>query len=170
MLKRVVVLMILFAVAGCSDPKPQVIDMDEVAAEAGLSKDDYTVHENGAMEIHSKVDTDNSNSRPLATHGDNWHHVITNGLLVADDYATKNNPSAVFSIKSPSVNLIKQYGGKYEGKYLLTVVNDNDGDTSYAQLLPLFDINESSDNLEDKLNNDTPLWKVTLAKYNGREF
>lgn len=170
MLKRVVASMIAFAVAGCSEPKPQVIDMDEVAAEAGLSNDDYTANNNGAIKVHSTVDADNSNNRPLATHGDNWHHIVSNGLLVADDYATKHNPSAVYSIQSPSVNLTKQYGGKYDGEYLLTVVNESDGNTSYAQLLPLFDINASSDNLEDKLNSDTPLWKVTLAKYNGREF
>lgn len=45
----------VLAIVGCSDPEPQVIDMDEVAAEAGFAPEDYTVHENGAMEIHSKV-------------------------------------------------------------------------------------------------------------------
>lgn len=56
MLKRFAALMVVLAITGCSDPEPQIIDMDEVAAEAGLSEDDYIVHENGAMEIHSKVD------------------------------------------------------------------------------------------------------------------
>ncbi|WP_201556267.1 hypothetical protein [Psychrobacter sp. 72-O-c] len=43
------------AIAGCSQPEPEVIDMDEMAAEAGLAPEDYTVHENGAMEIKSKL-------------------------------------------------------------------------------------------------------------------
>ncbi len=45
---------------GCSSPEPEVIDMDEMAAEAGLSEDDYEVHENGAIEIKSKVDDTNT--------------------------------------------------------------------------------------------------------------
>ena len=160
------------AMVGCNDPEPQVIDINEIAAESGLSEDDYTVQENGAIEIHSErdVNAEVNPNNPLAAQGNNWEYVVTNGLLVADDYATKNNPSAVFSLKNPDVSLIKQYGGKYEGEYLLTIVNDNDGDTSYAQLLPLFDINESSDSLEDELNNDTPLWEVIIAKHNGKEF
>lgn len=36
---------------GCSDPEPQVIDMDEAAANVGLAPDDYEVHENGAIEV-----------------------------------------------------------------------------------------------------------------------
>lgn len=43
----------LFALSliGCSEHEPQVIDIDESAANAGLSLDDYEVHENGAIEI-----------------------------------------------------------------------------------------------------------------------
>ena len=44
---------------GCNEPEPQVIDMNEIAAEAGLSEDDYVVHDNGAIEIKSKADEDN---------------------------------------------------------------------------------------------------------------
>ena len=170
MLKRVAVLMCMFAIAGCSEPKPQVIDLDKAAADAGLAPEDYKVHENGAIQIYSKVDDQEDKNKPLATTGSNWDDVITNGLLVADEYAMAKNSSAVFAMNSPSTKLDKQYGGEYEGQYFLTVVNDSDGNTSYAQLQPLFDINESSDILEDQLNNDTPLWKVVLAKYNGREF
>lgn len=36
---------------GCSDPEPQVIDIDEAAANVGLAPDDYEVHENGAIEV-----------------------------------------------------------------------------------------------------------------------
>lgn len=162
--------LVTFGLIGCSDPKPVNIDINEAAANEGLAPEDYEVHENGAIEVYSKVDDTEHNNRPLAATGNNWDDVVTNGLLVADKYAMDNNSSAVFAMSNPSTNLDKQYGGEYEGQYFLTVVNDNGGNTSYAQLQPLFDINQSSDNLEDQLNNDTPLWKVVLAKYNGREF
>lgn len=168
MLKRFAVLMIVCAISGCSDPKP--VDIDGAATNAGLAPEDYSVHENGAVEVDSKVDNIQSKNIPLAVTGSNWDYVMTNGLLVADKYAMDNNSSAVFAMNNPSTTLDKQYGGKYEGQYFLTVVNDSGGNTSYAQLQPLFDINEPSDNLENQLNNDTPLWKVVLAKYNGREF
>ena len=45
----------VLALVGCGDPEPQVIDVDEVAANAGLASDDYEVRENGAIEIKSKV-------------------------------------------------------------------------------------------------------------------
>lgn len=66
MFKKIVVVALscmLLTTIGCSEPEPQVIDMDEIAAEAGLSKDDYVVHENGAMQIKSKVD-DTASSEP----------------------------------------------------------------------------------------------------------
>lgn len=44
------------AVTGCSEPEPIVIDMDEVATEAGLAPDDYSVDDNGVMTIKSRVD------------------------------------------------------------------------------------------------------------------
>ena len=59
MSKRLFLLVVVFATIGCSEPEPQVIDMNEIAAEAGLSEDDYVVHDNGAIEIKSKADEDN---------------------------------------------------------------------------------------------------------------
>lgn len=39
-------------------PEPDTtIDFDEMAAEAGLAPEDYTVHENGAIEVYSKIDS-----------------------------------------------------------------------------------------------------------------
>lgn len=157
---------------GCSSPEPEVIDMDKMAAEAGLSEDDYEVHDNGAIEIKSKVEDEpviNSND-PLAVQGENWQYVVSNALLVADAHAVKNNPSAVYLPQSSEISLIEQMGGQYEGEHLLTVVNDNGGDVSYVQLRPLFDVNESSDLLEEQLDEETPLWEVTIAKHNGQEF
>ena len=37
-----------------SDPEP--VEADAVAAEVGLAPEDYKVHENGAIEVYSKVD------------------------------------------------------------------------------------------------------------------
>ena len=153
---------------GCSDPEPQVIDMEEIAAEAGLSEDDYVVHENGAMQIESKVDDTASteSDAPLAATGESWQYVVNNGIRTADEYAVENNPAATFIGNDVQASLVKQYGGDYEGEYLLTIMNDGEGSVSYAQLLPLFDVNESSDELDD----ESHLWEVMVAKYNGQEF
>ncbi len=37
-----------------SDPEP--VEADAVVAEVGLALEDYKVHENGAIEVYSKVD------------------------------------------------------------------------------------------------------------------
>lgn len=155
---------------GCSDPEP--VDIDAAAANVGLAPEDYTVHENGAIQVHSKVDDVSSFNPgdPVATHGDNWTYVINNALQVADAYAVKNNPSATYTPQGSDISLIEQRGGPFEGEHLLTVVNDNRDDISYVQLRPLFDVNKSSDLLEKQLDEETPLWEVTVAKYNGREF
>ena len=153
---------------GCSEPEPQVIDLDEVAAEAGLSEDEYKVHDDGAIEVQSKAKDRavvNAND-PLAMQGENWQYVVMNGIRTADTYATEKNPKAVFIGNDVQTNLVKQYGGDYEGQYLLTITNGSDGDISFAQLRPLFDINESSDELDD----ESQLWEVTVAKYNGQKF
>lgn len=156
---------------GCSDPEPQVIDIDEAAANVGLAPDDYEVHENGAIEVKAPEEPAAvSTDQPLAVQGDNWKYVVSNGLLVADAHAVKNNPSAVYLPQGSDISLIEQMEGEYQGEHLLTVVNDNHGDISYVQLRPLFDVNESSDLLEEQLDDETPLWEVTVAKYNGQEF
>jgi len=161
-------------VVGCSSPEPQEIDIDEVAVKAGLSKDDYIVHDNGAMEIESKAKADDTanayTDKPLAMQGNNWKYVVSNALFVANAHAVKNNPSAVYLPQGSDISLIEQIGGEYKGEHLLTVVNDNCGDISYVQLRPLFDVNKSSDLLEEQLNEETPLWEVIIAKYNGQEF
>lgn len=53
--KGLLVGLLAFGLIGCSDPEPTVIDIDEVAAEAGLSEDDYSVDDNGVMTIKSQV-------------------------------------------------------------------------------------------------------------------
>lgn len=46
-----------------SEPEPIELDIDKVAVEAGLSKDDYTVHENGVVEVHA-YDSDTPQDKP----------------------------------------------------------------------------------------------------------
>lgn len=159
---------LLFGLIGCSDPEAQAVDMNEVVAESGLAEDEYTVHENGAIEIHSESEdkTEINPNDPLAAQGDNWEYVVKNGIRTADEYAVKNNPAATFIGKDLDTGLDKQYGGDYEGDYLLTILNDNPGNINYAQLRPLFDINSPSDTLDD----ESVLWEVTIAKHNGKEF
>lgn len=55
---KMIVAFVALGLIGCSEPEPEVIDMDKMAAEAGLAPEDYTVHDNGAMEIESKVRDD----------------------------------------------------------------------------------------------------------------
>lgn len=154
-------------VVGCSEPEPHVIDMNEVAAEAGLSEDDYEVQDNGAIKIKAPDATANSDdNQPEAAQGDNWQYIVNNGIRTADKYAVDNNPAATFVGNDVQANLVEQISGEYEGEYLLTVLNDSPDNVSYSQLRPLFDINSSSDNLDD----EGQLWEVTTAKYNGREF
>ena len=61
-------------------------------------------------------------------------------------------------------SFVKQYAGEFEGKYLLMITNKHGRDTSFAVLLPLFDVNKPSKELDD----NKPLWKVVSAKLNGR--
>lgn len=157
---------------GCSEPEPVTIDIDDAAKNAGLTPDDYEVSDNGSIKIKApeSVKAEESatvaSDQPIATQGKDWQYVVNNGIRTADEYSVKNNPAATFISNDVQANLVKQYGGKYEGEYLLTVINDNEGSVSYAQLRPLFDINETSSELDD----EGQLWEVTVAKFNGQEF
>lgn len=56
--KALIIGLIGLGLFGCSEPEP--LDIDEVAAEAGLAPEDYEIHEDGMVEIYSKVeDADN---------------------------------------------------------------------------------------------------------------
>lgn len=152
-------------------PEQEATDLEHIAADAGLSPDEYEMQENGALKIKAPEEPAAvSSDQPLAVQGENWKYVVSNALMVADAHAVANNPSATYLPQNSDISLIEQIGGQYEGEYLLTVVNDNHGDISYVQLRPLFDVNESSDLLEEQLDEETPLWEVTIAKYNGKEF
>ncbi len=104
---------------------------------------------------------------PKCTQDDMWEFVINNAYRTADDYATSRNPRSTFiSFKKKDYNFFKQYGGEFKGKYLLMVRNKHGRDISFAVLLPLFDVNKSSEGLDD----NKPLWKVVSAKLNGRPY
>lgn len=66
---------------GCSDPEPQVIDMEEIAAEAGLSEDDYVVHENGAIEVKGSEDNSTAENKVIWYQDDLSEPVETVGML-----------------------------------------------------------------------------------------
>ena len=57
MLKKFAVLMTVCAMAGCSEPEPIEIDVDEAAASVGLAPEDYEVDEHGNVKVYSKVET-----------------------------------------------------------------------------------------------------------------
>lgn len=103
---------------------------------------------------------------PESTKSSMWQYVVNNAQRALDEYAISRNPDAVFFGRGAKVEFIKQYGGEFEGRYLLKVLNEHGGNTSFAMLLPLFDENLSSEQLDD----ESKLWQVVVAKYNGTKF
>lgn len=82
MLKRFAIMMTVFAIAGCSEPEPVAVDIDEIAAEVGLAPEDYKVHENGAIEVYSKVGTEQEN---VSWYQDDLSEPVENvGMMDAD--------------------------------------------------------------------------------------
>ncbi|MGO2506314.1 MAG: hypothetical protein ACTH7L_09395 [Psychrobacter alimentarius] len=172
-LKRVLLVgLCVLGFAGCSDPEPVTIDIDEAAKNAGLTPDDYEVSDNGSIKIKAPDEVKSGDSasvasdQPLAAQGENWEYIVNNGIRIADEYAVKNNPAATFIGNNVQASLNEQIAGEYKGDYLLTILNDNPGNINYAQLRPLFDMDISSDTLDD----ESQLWEVTIAKHNGKEF
>lgn len=56
MFKLFTVLALGLVMVGCGE-RPQIeIDIDEAAANAGLAPEDYEVHEDGTIQVYSKVD------------------------------------------------------------------------------------------------------------------
>ena len=103
---------------------------------------------------------------PKCTQDDMWEFVVNNAYRIADEYATSRNPRSTFMSTKKNYSFVKQYGGEFEGKYLLMITNEHGRDTSFAVLLPLFDVNKPSEGLDD----NKPLWKVVSAKLNGRPY
>lgn len=105
-------------------------------------------------------------SAPQSAHGQMWKYVKNNAIRIADEYASIRKPSATFAGSNQKIDFIRQYEGEHKDRHLLIIVNSSNGITSLATLLPLFDENASSENLDD----ERPLWRVLNAKYNGQDF
>ena len=73
--------LLTFVTIGCSDPEPQVIDVDEAAANAGLSSDEYETHENGAIEVKAPEDSSAVENKVLWYQDDLSEPVETVGML-----------------------------------------------------------------------------------------
>lgn len=89
MLKRIAVLVCMFAIAGCSEPEPQVIELDKAAADAGLAPEDYTVHENGAIQIHAIAPALESHERFVSrdNFAGSWPFITDSGIIGCKDSA-----------------------------------------------------------------------------------
>ena len=107
-----------------------------------------------------------SAEEPKCTQGEMWQIIVNNAYRIADEYATSRNPRSTFLSTKENYSFVKQFGGEYKGKYLLLITNEHGRDTSFAVLLPLFDVDKSSDGLDD----NKPLWKVVSAKLNGKPY
>lgn len=103
---------------------------------------------------------------PESTKSAMWEFIVNNALRTADEYAVNHNSNAVFIGPNVKIYFIKQYDGEFKGRHLLEIINQYGDSTSFAMLLPLFDENASSESLSD----EGKLWKIIIAKYNGREF
>ncbi|WP_189580244.1 hypothetical protein [Psychrobacter glaciei] len=106
-------MMTVFAIAGCSETEPVEVDIDEIAAEVGLAPEDYKVHENGAIEVYSKVGTEQENvswyqddlSEPIETVGmlDGDAIIASAGLEpdeVEDSADTEGQPKKLYVINN----------------------------------------------------------------------
>jgi hypothetical protein len=120
----------------------------------------------GIMILLSGISNVFSFGPPLCTKDDMWEFVVNNAYRIADEYATDNNPQSTFVSVKNDFSFVKQYGGEYKGNYLLMIRNEHGNHISFAVLLPLFDVNKPSKNLDD----NKPLWKVISAKLDGRPF
>lgn len=73
--------LLTFVTIGCSEPKPQVIDVDEAAANTGLALDEYQTHENGAIEVKAPEDNSTAENQVLWYQDDLSEPVENVGML-----------------------------------------------------------------------------------------
>lgn len=147
-----------------SEPQPEIIVVEkEVTPEILV----VTPEEALPVKDSGLTQEDLRMFSPKATLSSNWEMVKKNGVLTAEKYAINNNAKATFKSNS-SASITYQAGGLYKGKHLLTVVSEDakTGNTSFAQLKPLFDMQEATETLDLSSSQ----WEVTIAKLNGVEF
>lgn len=104
--------------------------------------------------------------KPMCTQDDAWQAVVDNAYEIAEEYADANNPRSTFMTSIENFTFVKETGGSYAGKYLLTITTEHGKDYSVAVLLPLFDVDQPSYNLDV----DKPLWKIIRAELNGKAY
>lgn len=97
----------------------------------------------------------------LTSETEGWGQIKTNAILTADRYAAAHNPRATFADADGDV--LYQVDGPLKGKHALIIKN---GQIALAQLVPLFDFCTPA----TELDAEGSLWKVVLAKLNGKEF
>jgi len=146
----VIIVVIMFAIAQCAPD------------EAPKEKNNVET----PKEITTTQITDSFADGPESTKSPMWEFVVNNAKRTADEYAIKNNSKANFIGLDMDIQFLKQYGGEYEGRYLLKIINEHGENVSFVLLLPLFDEYETSENLDD----ESTLWEVVFAKINGNEF
>lgn len=107
------------------------------------------------------------NDSPVAVRSQNWKYAIINAYLIADTYATKNNPESIFACDKNDWDLARQRAGEYKGGHLLLIKCKHGKNLSFAVLLPNFDINKPV--IEDDCDNPNQ-WKVLYGKLNGIKY
>ena len=101
----------------------------------------------------------------LMSEKDGWEYIENNAARTADAYAVANNPAATFVLAK--TNVAYQFGGDFEGQYLIVLLAERAGNTDFAMLRPNFDICGKAASLDDSRSD---LFEVVVAKHNGQPF
>lgn len=94
-----------------------------------------------------------------------WPRLVGIAKRDIEEYAVAHNPRAVFILAEAAVYY--QYGGPHVGQYIVQLVVDTPYGTALARLLPRFDFCADAAMHAEA---DSGLFRVVLAKLNGREF
>lgn len=94
-----------------------------------------------------------------------WEYIANNAKRTADEYAMDHNPSATFIVAK--VDPVFQAAGEHAGEYLVKLLANSPGATSFAMLRPNFDFCADPSGLDDSRED---LFTVVNAKFNGRLF
>lgn len=117
MLKKFAVLMTVCAIAGCGEPIPVEIDIDEAAANVGLSEDEYSIDENGVMTISAK--NDDQTEKDVVWYQDDLSEPIENVGMSDGDAII-----ASAGLKPDEVHESIDLNGKPRKRYDMRIDND----------------------------------------------
>lgn len=82
--------LLTFVVIGCSDPEPQVIDIESATDNAGLASDAYEVNDNGSIEVKAPTDSSKAEDNIVWYQDDLSEPVENVGMLDADAILTSS--------------------------------------------------------------------------------